>query len=239
MVRNFKLLREKYLNSKAKMAQFRYFHEKMKSYSIHEDKKNNLKELEIGCGVTPMKDNYPNIISSDIEKSPYADLVIDAVNLPFEVKSIRTIYAVNCFHHISDKRKFLEESFRVLQDYGKLIILEPSFSLFSLIVYPFLFKNEIYNIFSSISQLKTIDPMKGANQAASFICFKKYPKIFLKGCGLKIQKIEHCTNSFAYIFSGGINFKELLPFKIIKRMMNIKFLSSFFSLHWIIVLEKE
>ena len=114
----------------------------MKSYAIHEDKKNNLKELEIGCGVTPMKDNYPNIISSDIEKSPYADMVIDAVNLPFEGKSIRTIYAINCFHHISDKKKFLEESFRVLEDYGKLIILEPSFSILSLIVYPFLFKNE-------------------------------------------------------------------------------------------------
>ena len=48
--------------------------------------------------------------------------------------------------------------------------------------------------FSSISELKTNDPMKGANQAASFICFKKYPKIFLKGSGLKIQNDQWKDN---------------------------------------------
>tara|TARA_B100000886_G_scaffold307947_1_gene241303 strand:- start:8352 stop:9074 length:723 start_codon:yes stop_codon:yes gene_type:complete len=240
MERNFELIRSKYLRSKAKKAQFRYFHKKMYSYAKSKKVEiNNLPELEIGCGVTPMKDNFPNIISSDIENSPSADLIIDAVNLPYSNKSLKTIYAINCFHHISNKKKFIDESFRVLNDKGRLILLEPSFSLLSLIVYPFLFKDETYNIFSSLKQLKTFDCMKGANQAASYICFKKYPNTFLKNSGFKLNTIFHCTNSFGYIFSGGLNFPELLPFKFIKRMMNINFLSFVFSLHWIIVLEKN
>ena len=145
----------------------------MKSYSIfHNSENHKLPELEIGCGVTPMKDNFPNIIASDIEESPSADIIIDAINLPYSNKSLKTIYAINCFHHISNKRKFIKESFRVLSDKGRLILLEPSFSLISLIIYPFLFKDETYNIFSKINQLNTFDSMKGANQAASYICFK-------------------------------------------------------------------
>ena len=240
MERKFKSLRDKYINSKAKREQFKYFHKKMVSFAMQ--KKGNgkkLPELEIGCGVTPMKDNFPKIIASDIEESPYADIIIDAVNLPYKNKSLKTIYAVNCFHHISNKKRFINESFRVLNDSGRLIILEPSFSLLSLCIYPFLFKNESYNIFSKIRELKTFDSMSGANQAASFICFKKYPNIFLKNTGFKVCKIEHCSNSLAYIFSGGLNFPRLLPFFFIKKIMNINFLSSILSLHWIIILEKQ
>lgn len=240
MERRFKSLRDKYINSKAKREQFKYFHRKMVSFSI-KNKKNEKKfpELEIGCGVTPMKDNFPNIIASDIEESPSADIIIDACNLPYKNKSLKTIYAINCFHHVANKKRFINESFRVLNDSGRLILLEPSFSFLSFCIYPFLFKNENYNIFSKISDLKTFNSMKGANQAASFICFKKYPNIFLKNTGFKIHRIEHCSNSLAYIFSGGLNFQSILPFFLIKRIMNINYLSSLLSLHWIIILEKK
>ena len=237
---NFDQKRKKYLNSKSKRSQFIYFHKKMIAYAPSDIKGENiLPELELGCGVSPMKDIFPNIIASDIEESKLTDMNIDAVNLPFENKSLKTIYATNCFHHISDKRKFIDESYRVLSDKGRLIMLEPSFSLLSMLIYPFLFKDESYNIFSSINQLNTCDPMKGANQASSYICFAKNRKIFLKDSGFNVFEIFHCQNSFAYLFSGGINFQELLPYSLIKRMMKISFLSSIFSLHWIIVLQKN
>ncbi|WP_288255399.1 methyltransferase domain-containing protein [uncultured Prochlorococcus sp.] len=211
--------------------------------SFANSKKDNISDtlpaLEIGCGVTPMKDNYPEIISSDIEETPVVDMVIDAINLPFDDNALKTIYAINCFHHISSKRKFIDESSRVLNEKGKLIMLEPSFSLLSFFLYPFLFRNESYNIFSSIDELDTFDPMKGANQAASYICFKKHPEFFLRNSDLKVSKIFHCKNSFAYILSGGINFPELLPYKYISKIMNMNLIGDLFSLHWIIVLEKR
>ena len=235
MKRNFERIRDKYINSFAKKEQFKYFHRKMVSFSNLEG---CFPELEIGSGVTPMKDNFPNIISSDIESNPYSEMKIDAVNLPFNNNSLGNIYAVNTFHHISDKRKFIDECYRVLSNKGKLIILEPSYSLLASIIYPFLFRDETYKITDSIDDLKTCDPMIGANQAASYICFFKSKKEFLEGSGFNISKIYFCRNSISYLLSGGLNFLQLLPFFIIKKLMNINLPEKIFSLHWIIVLEK-
>ena len=194
--------------------------------------------IEVGCGVTPMKDNFPDILSSDIEPSPYADKQIDALSMPYLNDSLDSIFAINCFHHFSDKKLFLKESNRVLSNKGTLILLEPSVSFLARLTYPFLFKNETYDLNASLSSLYTSDPMRGANQAASFICFIKSKEEFLFKSGFHIEKIEHCKNSLAYIFSGGLNFPQLLPSRIVRLLIKLPLPDSLFSLHWIIKLRK-
>ena len=212
----------------------------MVSLSRYSEKRNQkLPAIELGCGVTPMKDNFGDVIASDIEPSPYADKIIDSLSMPFRSNSLDTIFAINCFHHFSSKQKFLEEARRVLALKGTIVLLEPSFSILSRLIYPFLFKEETYNIYSSIEELNTYDPMLEANQAASYICFEKYRKDFLHGSGFDIEKIEYCTNSLSYILCGGINFPQLAPLPIINFLTDIKLPPLIFSLHWIIVLRKK
>ena len=72
MKRDLKFLRKIYYYSKAKRKKFKYFHEKMVSFAKDKigNKGDSLPELEIGCGINPMKDNFPEIIASDIEETP-------------------------------------------------------------------------------------------------------------------------------------------------------------------------
>lgn len=239
MKRDFEKLREKYLSKRATKYQFQRWHNVMYQNSRLADNRDiKLKGLELGCGVTPMSDIYSDIISTDIEKSPLAEKIVDATNIPYEDQSFDSIFGVNVFHHISDKKKFLQEAKRVLTNKGTIVLLEPSYSLFSKAIYPYLFSTEYYDTTESIHNLNTYDPMEDANQAASYILFVKNKDIFLKDSGFILQNIDYCKNSFSFLLSGGLNFMQLAPFFIIKKLMNASRPYKIFSLHWIIVLRK-
>ena len=61
--RDFKALRDKYIKSKIKRSQFYHFHREMITAGGLDVGKDDWKGIEIGCGITPMKDNFPNIIA--------------------------------------------------------------------------------------------------------------------------------------------------------------------------------
>ena len=132
----------------------------------------------------------------------------------------------------------MQEAKRVLTKEGTIVLLEPSYSLFSRAIYPHLFNTEYYDTSESFDNLNTYDPMEDANQAASYILFVKNKEIFLKDSGFTIQKIVYCKNAFSFLLSGGLNFTQLAPFFIIKTLMNASRPFKIFSLHWIIVLRK-
>lgn len=201
--------------------------------------KNNWRGIEIGCGITPMKDNFPNIIASDILDNLCSDLVIDATDLSSLTGKFDIIFAVNSFHHISDKKEFLLQCRDKLQENGKIVILEPADTFLSQVLYPYLFKSESYSRTASLDSLKTEDPEIGANQAASYICFKRDSKKFLENTNLKIKKVRYCSNWLSFVLSGGTNFPSLAPMRIIKYLENKSILPRLLSLHWIIVIERD
>lgn len=201
--------------------------------------KSDWRGIEIGCGITPMKDNFPNIIASDILDSLCSDLVIDATNLSSLTGKFDIIFAVNSFHHISDKKEFLLQCRDKLQNNGKIVILEPADTFLSQILYPYLFKAESYSRSASLDSLKTEDPEIGANQAASYICFKRDSKNFLENTNLKLKTVNYCSNWLSFVLSGGTNFPSLAPIQLVKYLENKRILPRLLSLHWIIVLEKN
>ena len=144
MTRDFNKLRSNYMSSKAKRYQFKLWQKRMVELSRYSELRNKLRpSIELGCGVTPMSDNFPDIISSDIEENPYSKKIIDALSIPYENNSIDSIFALNCFHHFSNKHLFLKEALRVLSNEGTLVLLEPSYSLISRMIYPFLKKDSL------------------------------------------------------------------------------------------------
>lgn len=201
--------------------------------------KDDWKGIEIGCGITPMKDNFPNIIASDILDSLCSDLVIDATDLSPLSGNFNAIFAVNSFHHISNKREFLLQCKNKLPADGKIVILEPADTFLSQVLYPYLFKAESYSKAASLDSLKTEDPEIGANQAASYICFKRDSKEFLRNTNLKIKTVKYCSNWISFILSGGTNFPTLAPLNIIKYFEDKSIMPKLLSLHWIVVLEKD
>jgi SAM-dependent methyltransferase len=202
------------------------------------------KLVELGAGSYPIKESFKNVISTDIVKTINIDLKVDAENMPFESNSIRSIFMQNTFHHISDPEKFFRECNRVLGLNGGIVMIEPYYGILSSLIFPFLHEDEIFDKKQNKWKNSALSPMKNANQALSYVVFKKNINEFNKNFP-NLELIHHKTlnNYLRYLISGGLNFKQILPDSFEPSIKFIEFLlsplSAQLSLFHVLVIRKK
>ena len=201
-------------------------------------------QIELGAGVSPIRDSYPEILSTDIIASPALDRTLDAEAMDLTDESVRVFYGQNCFHHFPHPDAFFCELERVLAPGGGAILLDPYYGPFASFLYKRLFKTEGFDKNYASWETPAFGPMNGANQALSYIIFirdraefeKKHPT-------LKIVYQKPLRNYLKYILSGGLNFRQLLPdcmspFVDFLQKCLLPF-NRWLSLHHTIVIRKE
>lgn len=200
-------------------------------------------KVELGAGVSPMRDSYPEVLATDIVSAPQLDIVVNAEAMDFIDHSVKVVYGQNCFHHFPHPDRFFNELERVLVAGGGAILLEPYYGPFATFLYKRLFRTEGFDKTYPSWETPVTGPMNGANQALSYIVFvrdidlyeKKYPT-------LKIVHQGTIRNYIKYLLSGGLNFRQILPdyFTGIVGLIE-KLVSPFnkwFALHHVIVIKK-
>lgn len=203
------------------------------------------KTLELGAGSGNFKEFKPDVISADIEPCDWLDMAFDAHKMPFENAGVANIVMVDVLHHLSNPVLFLNEACRVLKSGGRLIILEPFPTFFSLIVYrkfhpePFIFDVDYYSKGNEIEQKDPWD----SNQAIAYLLFYKGLGNFNSEFGNKFKMIRRRRMSCVlYPASGGFENKALIPDFMIPpfRLMEFLFipLRQWFAFRTYIVLEK-
>ncbi len=202
------------------------------------------KRVEIGAGVSFFKKKYPEILSTDIKKAENLDMVVDAQNMPFENQSIRAIYGINCFHHFPNPKLFFAELQRVLQVGGGCVLIDPYYGLVAKPFYERIFDTETFDITQSEWTNNNMGFMNNANQALSYIVFKRDKKIFEKLYpNLEIVIQKPLNNYLRYLLSGGLNFRQILPNFFSSLIKFIEWLlmpfNTIFALHHIIVIRKK
>lgn len=202
------------------------------------------RRLEVGAGATIFKQFHPHIISSDIKRASHLDVVVDALNIPFAAGSLRAIYGINCFHHFPDPDRFFTELERVIVPGGGCILIEPYHGPVAAAFYKRLFATEHFDPAQEGWTSATNNVMVGANQALSYIVFKRDRTRFeARHPQLEIV-LQKPIRSFArYILSGGLNFRQLLPtvtaplLGLVERALTP--LHPLLALHHVIVLRKR
>ena len=203
-------------------------------------------EVELGSGAGFFKSVRPGLISSDVRSGAHIDLAVDAMNMPMGDASVRCVYAINVFHHLSNPERFFDELCRVLQPGGGCILVEPHGGFSSALVHRHLHTDEHFDPDASNWQTATIGgPLSGANQALAHIVFRRDQARFqeLYGKRLEIVSRSYALNSLRYLLSGGLNFRQLLPsafgplLQLMERLGAP--LARHWSLHQIIVLRKK
>jgi SAM-dependent methyltransferase len=140
------------------------------------------------------------------------DIVLSADRLPFADNSLRAIYGINVFHHLSRPREFFREILRVVNPGGGVVLIEPFYGLVASWVFKNLHKSEGFEPEASDwdSPIET-GPFSKANQALSYIVFKRDLSQFKKEFPeLEVVFMRPHTQLW-YILSGGVNFRQLLP----------------------------
>lgn len=200
-------------------------------------------EIELGAGVSPMRDSYPNVLATDIVPAAHLDMVLNAEAMDLADNSVRSIYGQNCFHHFPHPDQFLRELERVLVPGGGFILLDPYYGPFASFLYKRLFSTEGFDKAFPSWETPVAGPMNGANQALSYIVFvRDRAELERKHPSLQIVHEQRVGNYLKYIISGGLNFRQLLP-DWMTGVVNVaeKLLWPFnrwFALHHVIVIRK-
>ena len=166
--------------------------------------------LEIGSGGGFFKEQYSDLITSEVFAAPGIDLVVDARRLPFAAGTLRSILMVDVLHHIPDVELFFAEVTRCLHPGGVLAMLEPWVSPWSRFVWQNL-HHEPFEPEAEAWHLPKAGPLSGANSALPWIVFQRDKKIFEQQYPfLRIEAIS-IDYPFSYFASGGVSLRSLLP----------------------------
>ncbi len=169
--------------------------------------------VELGAGSGNFKLFKPDVVAADIEPHPWIDMAFDAHQMPFADNEVGNLVMVDVLHHLANPVMFLSEAARVLEKGGRLIMLEPFPSPFSLMVYrrfhpePFIMDAEYF----SMKKTKNKDPWD-SNQAIPYLIFFKHISKFAGQFGDVFQIVKREKQSFLlYPASGGFENKSLIP----------------------------
>lgn len=168
------------------------------------------KYLEIGSGGGFLKDEFPEVVTSDILDLPVVDKVFSAEEMPFGENEFGCIMMLNVFHHIPKPYLFLKEAERTLVKGGKIIMVEPANSTLGRFIYK-RFHHEPFEP-SGPREIKAGNPLSHSNQALPYIYFERDLDIFKKDFPkLKINSIKYHT-PFMYVLSGGVSRSAMVPY---------------------------
>ncbi len=203
------------------------------------------KTLELGSGSGNFKEFKPDIITSDIDPQPWLDMSFDAHQMPFHNKELANIVMIDVLHHLANPLLFFKEANKALKKGGKIIMVEPYPSPFSIIVYklfhpePFIFNIDYFN---QVNYSKEKNPWE-SNQAIPFLFFFKHINKFNKTFSKNYKVISREKFSFIlYPLSGGFENKQIIPnmfipiAKISEKLLTP--LKSLFAFRCLIILEK-
>ncbi|MGC4062892.1 MAG: class I SAM-dependent methyltransferase [Aquabacterium sp.] len=199
--------------------------------------------LELGAGVAPIRDSYPDVLATDIVAGPGLDKVVNAQDMQLADGSVKVVFGQNCFHHFPQPERFFHELERVLSVGGGAVLLEPYHGPFAAYLYKRLFKSEGYDKDYPSWETPSSGPMNGANQALSYIVFKRDRAEFERRFpSLRIVHEQTCGNYLKYLLSGGLNFRQLCPNWASPLVSGLEWLlwplNRWLALHHVIVLKK-
>lgn len=202
--------------------------------------------VELGGGGGNFKQFKPDVITSDIDPQPWLDMVFDAHRMPFADGEVANLVMVDVLHHLSNPVLFLKEAHRVLRSGGRLLMLEPYPSPFSLPVYrrfhpePFIFD---VDYFAKNGEIVQKDPWD-SNQAIPYLLFFKQYETFQNQFGKKFAALKRERLSMIlYPASGGFENKSMIPdalipaFQLLEKLLTP--LRPLLAFRCYVVLEKQ
>jgi SAM-dependent methyltransferase len=183
--------------------------------------------IELGSGFAPLRQRLPDLITTDVEPTPWADEVIDAQAIAYPDSSLANIIAMDVLHHLAEPTRFLDEARRTLKPGGRVVAIEPYTSALWTVVYRS-FHHELtepkVNPFEMDPRLSA-RAMEG-NQALPTSLFFRRADEFRKGWP-ELRIVEQRRFAFiVYPLSGGFTRRPLLPLSLYRPLRGLEALLS-------------
>lgn len=167
---------------------------------------------EIGSGAGFLREIYPEVIPSDVKIVPFVAVAASGDRLPVPAGALRAVYAVNVFHHLNDPRAFFREMCRALAPGGGIVLIEPYHGWLARRVFTRLHASEGFDTAAAgWESSAAAGPMSLANQALSYVVFRRDRKMFEAEFPELEIVAEQPHTHLLYLLSGGVNYRALAP----------------------------
>jgi len=166
--------------------------------------------VEIGSGGGFLDACLPSVITTEVFWVPHVAAVLDARTLPFSDNRLSAIVLLDVFHHIPDAALFLSEAERCLAPGGRIIMIEPWLTPWSLLIYR-CFHHEPIAPRTPRWRLTGTGPLSTANSALPWMVFHRDRNRFQRQFPLLSLSELTPFCPFAYLLSGGLTYPAVLP----------------------------
>jgi SAM-dependent methyltransferase len=185
--------------------------------------------LEIGSGTSPLKQFFPNVITSDVLDLDYLDIVFDCHEIDklnaIEDNSLDVITLTNVLHHLKSPILFLNRAASKLKSGGKVIATEPFFSALSTLIFKYLHHEPIEFRISDPELGHVKGPLASANIALPWLIFFRKHE-WLQPLNDKFDLTTFSTRPFSalsYMATGGISHRLPVPPLLYRMLFPVDF----------------
>ena len=165
--------------------------------------------LELGSGIGRLRELVPDIVTSDVEETPWADRVVDAAALPYGDGELANIVLLDVFHHLPNPAAFLDEAARTLVQGGRVVMIEPYVSPLSALAYR-LHHERLELDADGFAESDAADPLDANLAQTTLAFFRQRHEYGRRWPELPIAE-QRLLSLLVYPLSGGFTRRPLLP----------------------------
>jgi SAM-dependent methyltransferase len=176
--------------------------------------------LELGSGGGFLKDRAPHIVTSECVAVPGIERVVDACRIDesFAEGSLDAICGLNVFHHLPDATRFLRGASRVLRPGGRVVLVEPWFTVvgqwFHRVVHHEPCVNDA-NFWGIVGEGR----MTAANTRLPTSVFRDSEERFAREFPTLRVRTREPFHKWLYLLSGGLRFNTRVPRSVARRLV--------------------
>ena len=208
--------------------------------------------LELGSGIGGIKAFIPDVVTSDLAKTPYVDCVCSAYEISPSDTSDQgkwaNIIAVDVLHHLRQPLAFFEEASRMLEQGGRILLMEPAGTPFGRLFYSLFHQEPISpkDIVPPFEFQPNQGPVEFANMAMGtslFVQHRSRVEKALAEVDLELAALQF-RDLLAYPLTGGYSSPQMLPTPFLKGVLSLEKRLPQWILRWmalrvLIVVEKR
>jgi SAM-dependent methyltransferase len=183
--------------------------------------------LELGSGCGALRETLPEVVTSDVAPTAYADLVVsayaaeDAPGGPWS-----TIYLFDVLHHLRDPLRFLGSASRALRPGGRLVICDPAATGLGRWFYRFFHAEPVAPERIRPPYVLPPDSPSGefANMGMAWALFGRDEGTLdatLPTLGLRLREVRY-RDVLAYPGSGGFSGPRLIPAAVLRVLLRLE-----------------
>lgn len=204
--------------------------------------------LDIGSGIGTIREFGGEVVTSDVAKTPYVDMAVNAYELEETGQPWGTITAMDVLHHLREPLRFFASAGKALQPGGRVVLMEPAATAFGVFFYRRFHHEPIVpeRILPPFAFPPDSEAGDFANMGMAVGLFRNHAEAMrqeLARMGLKVVTVRY-RDFLAYPLTGGFSKPAMLPAWALRGLLAVEgilpqFLLRSLALRVLVVIEKR